>query len=129
GVALMEIVSEPDLRTPEQAGSYIKKLRSIVRFLGTCGGDMEKGELRCDANVSVRPRGSSKLGTRCEIKNLNSVRYLMKAIIHEANRQVEILEAGGQIDQETRLYDPTRDETRTMRSKEDAHDYRYFPDP
>jgi aspartyl-tRNA(Asn)/glutamyl-tRNA(Gln) amidotransferase subunit B len=90
---------------------------------------MEKGELRCDANVSVRPRGSSKLGTRCEIKNLNSVRYLMKAIIHEANRQVEILESGGKIDQETRLYDPTRDETRTMRSKEDAHDYRYFPDP
>jgi aspartyl-tRNA(Asn)/glutamyl-tRNA(Gln) amidotransferase subunit B len=129
GVALMEIVSEPDLRTPEQAGAYIKKLRSIVRFLGTCGGDMEKGELRCDANVSVRPRGSSKLGTRCEIKNLNSVRYLMKAIIHEANRQVEILESGGKIDQETRLYDPTRDETRTMRSKEDAHDYRYFPDP
>jgi aspartyl-tRNA(Asn)/glutamyl-tRNA(Gln) amidotransferase subunit B len=129
GVALMEIVSEPDLRTPEEAGAYIKKLRAIVRFLGTCGGDMEKGELRCDANVSVRPRGSRELGTRCEIKNLNSVRYLMKAIIHEASRQVAILEAGGVVDQETRLYDPTRDETRTMRSKEDAHDYRYFPDP
>ncbi len=129
GVALMEIVSEPDMRTPEQAGAYVKKLRSIVRFLGTCDGDMEKGELRCDANVSVRPKGATALGTRCEIKNLNSVRFLMKAITHEANRQVEILESGGVIEQQTRLYDSARDETRTMRTKEDAHDYRYFPDP
>jgi aspartyl-tRNA(Asn)/glutamyl-tRNA(Gln) amidotransferase subunit B len=129
GVALMEIVSEPDIRTPEEAGAYIKKLRAILRFLGTCGGDMEKGEMRCDANVSVRPRGSEKLGTRCEIKNLNSVRNLMKAIQYEARRQVDILESGGTVDQETRLYDANRDETRTMRSKEDAHDYRYFPDP
>jgi aspartyl-tRNA(Asn)/glutamyl-tRNA(Gln) amidotransferase subunit B len=129
GVALMEIVSEPDIRTPEEAGAYLKKLRAILRFLGTCSGDMEKGEMRCDANVSVRPRGSEKLGTRCEIKNLNSVRNLMKAIQYEARRQVDILESGGKIDQETRLYDAGRDETRTMRSKEDAHDYRYFPDP
>ena len=129
GIALMEIVSEPDLRTPEEAGAYLKKLRAIVRYLGTCGGDMEKGEMRCDANVSVRPRGSDKLGTRCEIKNVNSVRFLMRAIQFEAERQVQILESGGTIDQETRLYDSTANETRTMRSKEDAHDYRYFPDP
>ena len=129
GIALMEIVSEPDLRTPEEAGAYLKKLRAIVRYLGTCGGDMEKGEMRCDANVSVRPRGSDKLGTRCEIKNVNSVRFLMRAIQFEAERQVQILESGGSIDQETRLYDSTANETRTMRSKEDAHDYRYFPDP
>jgi aspartyl-tRNA(Asn)/glutamyl-tRNA(Gln) amidotransferase subunit B len=129
GIALMEIVSEPDLRTPDEAGAYLKKLRAILRYLGTCGGDMEKGEMRCDANVSVRPRGSDTLGTRCEIKNVNSVRFLMRAIQFEAERQVQILESGGVIDQETRLYDSSANETRTMRSKEDAHDYRYFPDP
>jgi aspartyl-tRNA(Asn)/glutamyl-tRNA(Gln) amidotransferase subunit B len=129
GVALMEIVSEPELRTPEEAAAYVKKLRSIVMYLGTCDGDMEKGNLRCDANVSVRRVGETTLGTRCEIKNLNSVRFLTKAIEFEAHRQVEILEAGGTIDQETRLFDTATGETRTMRSKEDAHDYRYFPDP
>jgi aspartyl-tRNA(Asn)/glutamyl-tRNA(Gln) amidotransferase subunit B len=128
GVALMEIVSEPDMRTPEEAAAYVKKLRSILRYLGTCGGDMEKGELRCDANVSVRRPGDG-FGTRCEIKNLNSVRFLMKAIEVEAHRQVALLEAGKPVDQETRLYDSALNETRTMRSKEDAHDYRYFPDP
>ncbi len=129
GIALMEIVSEPDLRTPEEAGAYLKKLRSILRYIGTCDGDMDKGSMRCDANVSVRRVGDDKLGTRCEIKNVNSVRFLMKAIQFEAERQVQILESGGQIDQETRLYDSSANETRTMRSKEDAHDYRYFPDP
>jgi aspartyl-tRNA(Asn)/glutamyl-tRNA(Gln) amidotransferase subunit B len=129
GIALMEIVSEPDMRTPEEAGAYLRKLRSIVRYLETCGGDMEKGEMRCDANVSVRRRGETSLGTRCEIKNLNSIRFVMKAIQHEAERQVAILESGGSIDQETRLYDSGANETRTMRSKEDAMDYRYFPDP
>lgn len=129
GIALMEIVSEPDMRTPEEAGAYVKKLRSIVRYLGTCDGDMEKGSMRCDANVSVRRVGVQEFGTRCEIKNVNSMRNLMRAIEFEAQRQVEILEAGGVIDQETRLYDAALNETRTMRSKEDAHDYRYFPDP
>ncbi|MBL0317693.1 MAG: Asp-tRNA(Asn)/Glu-tRNA(Gln) amidotransferase subunit GatB [Alphaproteobacteria bacterium] len=129
GIALMEIVSEPDIRTPEEAGEYVKKLRSIVRYLGTCDGDMEKGSMRCDANVSVRRVGNSEFGTRCEIKNLNSVRNIMRAIEHEAQRQVEVLESGGTVYQETRLYDPTLNETRVMRSKEDAHDYRYFPDP
>jgi aspartyl-tRNA(Asn)/glutamyl-tRNA(Gln) amidotransferase subunit B len=129
GIALMEIVSEPDMRTPEEAGAYVKKLRSIVRYLGTCDGDMEKGSMRCDANVSVRRVGVKEFGTRCEIKNVNSMRNLMRAIEYEAQRQVEILEAGGMIDQETRLYDAGANETRTMRSKEDAHDYRYFPDP
>ncbi len=129
GVALMEIVSEPDIRSPEEAAAYVKKLRAIVRYLGTCGGDMEKGQMRCDANVSMRRVGETEFGTRCEIKNLNSMRFLQKAIQYEAERQVEILENGGEIDQETRLYDATADETRTMRSKEDAHDYRYFPDP
>jgi aspartyl-tRNA(Asn)/glutamyl-tRNA(Gln) amidotransferase subunit B len=128
GVGLMEIVSEPDMRTSEEAGLYVKKLRSILRALGTCDGDMEKGNMRCDANVSVR-RPGDKFGTRCEIKNVNSVRYLMKAIEFEAQRQVEIIESGGTIQQETRLFDPSTGETRTMRSKEDAHDYRYFPDP
>jgi aspartyl-tRNA(Asn)/glutamyl-tRNA(Gln) amidotransferase subunit B len=128
GIALMEIVSEPDMRSPEEAGAYLKKLRAIVRYLGTCDGDMEKGSMRCDVNVSVRKPGDS-LGTRCEIKNVNSVRYMMKAIEFEAQRQVEILENGGSIAQETRLFDSTTGETRTMRSKEDAHDYRYFPDP
>jgi aspartyl-tRNA(Asn)/glutamyl-tRNA(Gln) amidotransferase subunit B len=129
GVALMEIVSEPDMRTPEEAGAYLKKLRSIVQYLGTCDGDMEKGNLRCDANVSVRRVGDDKLGTRCEIKNVNSVKFVMKAIEFEAQRQVDILENGGTIDQETRLFDSANGETRTMRSKENAHDYRYFPDP
>ena len=129
GIALMEIVSEPDLRSPEEAQAYVKKLRAIVRYLGTCGGDMEKGEMRADANVSVRLVGDTELGTRCEIKNLNSTRNMMKAIEYEAERQVQILESGGEVDQETRLWDVGANETRTMRSKEDAHDYRYFPDP
>jgi aspartyl-tRNA(Asn)/glutamyl-tRNA(Gln) amidotransferase subunit B len=128
GVALMEIVSEPDMRSPEEAAEYMKKLRSIVRYLGTCDGDMEKGSMRCDANVSVRKAGAG-YGTRCEIKNLNSIRNIIRAIEFEAKRQVEILESGGKIDQETRLFDANTGETRTMRSKEDAHDYRYFPDP
>ncbi len=129
GVALMEIVSEPDMRSPEEAALYLKKLRSIVRYLGTCDGDMEKGSMRCDANVSVRRVGEKHFGTRCEIKNVNSVKFVSQAIEYEAQRQVEVLESGGEIDQETRLFDPSKGETRTMRSKEDAHDYRYFPDP
>jgi aspartyl-tRNA(Asn)/glutamyl-tRNA(Gln) amidotransferase subunit B len=129
GVALMEIVSEPDLRSPEEAASYMRKLRSIVRYLGTCDGNMEEGSLRCDANVSVRPMGSTEFGTRCEIKNVNSIRFVSRAIEYEAKRQVEVLEGGGRIDQETRLFDAAKDETRSMRSKEEAHDYRYFPDP
>jgi aspartyl-tRNA(Asn)/glutamyl-tRNA(Gln) amidotransferase subunit B len=129
GVALMEIVSEPEMRSPEEAGAYLKKLRTILMYLGTCDGDMDKGNMRCDANVSVRRPGDAKFGTRCEIKNVNSVKFLMKAIEFEAARQVEILESGGSIDQETRLFDSETGETRTMRSKEDAHDYRYFPDP
>lgn len=128
GVPLMEIVSEPDMRSADEAAAYIKKLRSILRYINTCDGDMEKGNLRCDANVSVR-RAGEPLGTRCEIKNVNSVRFLHKAIEFEAMRQVEILESGGVIFQETRLFDSAKGETRTMRSKEDAHDYRYFPDP
>lgn len=129
GIALMEIVSKPDMRSAEEAAEYLKKLRSIVRYLDTCDGDMEKGSMRCDANVSVRPVGSAELRTRCEIKNLNSVKFLQVAITYEANRHVEIYETGGKIDQETRLFDSAKGETRTMRSKEDAHDYRYFPDP
>jgi aspartyl-tRNA(Asn)/glutamyl-tRNA(Gln) amidotransferase subunit B len=128
GVGLMEIVSEPDLRSAEEAGIYLRKLRSILRYLGTCDGNMEEGSLRCDCNVSVR-RPGKPLGTRCEIKNLNSVRFAMQAIEHEARRQIGVLESGGAIKQETRLYDTERGETRPMRSKEDAHDYRYFPDP
>jgi aspartyl-tRNA(Asn)/glutamyl-tRNA(Gln) amidotransferase subunit B len=128
GIGLMEIVSEPDLRSAEEAGIYLRKLRSILRYLGTCDGNMEEGSLRCDCNVSVR-RPGEPLGTRCEIKNLNSVRYAVEAIEHEARRQIEVLEGGGTIRQETRLYDTGRGETRPMRSKEDAHDYRYFPDP
>jgi aspartyl-tRNA(Asn)/glutamyl-tRNA(Gln) amidotransferase subunit B len=128
GIALMEIVSEPDLRSAEEAGIYLRKLRSILRYLGTCDGNMEEGSLRCDCNVSVR-RPGEPLGTRCEIKNLNSVRFAMQAIEHEASRQIGVLESGGTIRQETRLYDTERGETRPMRSKEDAHDYRYFPDP
>lgn len=128
GVALMEIVSKPDIRDAEQAKAYVTKLRSILRYLGTCDGDMEKGSLRADVNVSVR-RPGAPLGTRCEIKNMNSINFIGQAIEYEARRQIEILEEGGQIDQETRLYDPNKGETRSMRSKEEAHDYRYFPDP
>ncbi|BAF88845.1 glutamyl-tRNA(Gln) amidotransferase B subunit [Azorhizobium caulinodans ORS 571] len=128
GVALMEIVSRPDLRSSEEARAYVTKLRSILRYLGTCDGDMEKGNLRADVNVSVR-RPGEPLGTRCEIKNVNSIRFIGQAIEVEARRQIEILEDGGVIDQETRLFDPNKGETRSMRSKEEAHDYRYFPDP
>jgi aspartyl-tRNA(Asn)/glutamyl-tRNA(Gln) amidotransferase subunit B len=128
GVALMEIVSKPDIRSSEQAKAYVSKLRSILRYLGTCDGDMEKGSLRADVNVSVRKVGDP-LGTRCEIKNMNSINFIGQAIEYEARRQIGILEDGGGIDQETRLFDPNRGETRSMRSKEEAHDYRYFPDP
>ncbi|MFG1419825.1 Asp-tRNA(Asn)/Glu-tRNA(Gln) amidotransferase subunit GatB [Xanthobacter sp. V0B-10] len=128
GVALMEIVSRPDLRSSEEAKAYVTKLRTILRYLGTCDGDMEKGNLRADVNVSVRRPGEG-LGTRCEIKNVNSIRFIGQAIEVEARRQIEILEDGGKIDQETRLFDPGKGETRSMRSKEEAHDYRYFPDP
>ncbi|HEX2527590.1 MAG TPA: Asp-tRNA(Asn)/Glu-tRNA(Gln) amidotransferase subunit GatB [Geminicoccus sp.] len=128
GVALMEIVSEPDIRDPEEAVLYMRKLRSILRYLGTCDGNMEEGSLRCDANVSVRKAGEP-FGTRCEIKNVNSMRFVARAIEYEARRQVDILESGGTIEQETRLFDSVKGETRSMRSKEEAHDYRYFPDP
>ena len=128
GVILMEIVSEPDMRSSEEAAAYVTKLRSTMRYLGTCDGNMEEGSLRCDANVSVRKLGED-LGTRCEIKNVNSIRFLREAIDYEARRQVEILEDGGAIAQETRLFDSDKGVTRTMRSKEEAHDYRYFPDP
>ena len=128
GVALMEIVSKPDIRDAEQAKAYVTKLRSILRYLGTCDGDMEKGSLRADVNVSVRKPGEP-LGTRCEIKNVNSISFIGQAIEYEARRQIEIIEDGGTIDQETRLFDPDKGETRSMRSKEEAHDYRYFPDP
>jgi aspartyl-tRNA(Asn)/glutamyl-tRNA(Gln) amidotransferase subunit B len=128
GVALMEIVSKPDMRSADEAKAYVTKLRTILRYLGTCDGDMEKGNLRADVNVSVR-RPGEPLGTRCEIKNVNSIRFIGQAIEYEARRQIGILEDGGSIDQETRLFDPGRNETRSMRSKEEAHDYRYFPDP
>ncbi len=128
GVGLMEIVSNPDMRSPEEAAAYVRKLRTIVRYAGTCDGNMQEGSMRVDANVSVRKPGE-EFGTRCEIKNLNSVRFLQKAIETEATRQIDILEAGGSIDQETRLFDVAKNETRSMRSKEEAHDYRYFPDP
>lgn len=128
GVALMEIVSRPDLRSADEAKAYVTKLRTILRYLGTCDGDMEKGNLRADVNVSVRKPGD-ELGTRCEIKNVNSIRFIGQAVEVEARRQIGILEDGGKIDQETRLYDPGKGETRSMRSKEEAHDYRYFPDP
>ncbi|MBR1128160.1 Asp-tRNA(Asn)/Glu-tRNA(Gln) amidotransferase subunit GatB [Bradyrhizobium iriomotense] len=128
GVALMEIVSKPDIRDAEQAKAYVTKLRSIMRYLGTCDGDMEKGNLRADVNVSVRKPGGP-LGTRCEIKNMNSINFIGQAIEYEARRQIEIIEDGGQIEQETRRFDPDKGETRSMRSKEEAHDYRYFPDP
>jgi len=128
GVALMEIVSKPDLRSAEEARAYVTKLRTILRYLGTCDGDMEKGSLRADVNVSVR-RPGAPLGTRCEIKNVNSIRFIGQAVDVEARRQIAIIEDGGKIDQETRLFDPGKGETRSMRSKEEAHDYRYFPDP
>jgi aspartyl-tRNA(Asn)/glutamyl-tRNA(Gln) amidotransferase subunit B len=128
GVALMEIVSRPDIRSAKEAQAYVSKLRRILRYLGTCDGDMEKGNLRADVNVSVRKPGEP-LGTRCEIKNVNSIRFIGQAVEVEARRQIAILEDGGTIDQETRLFDPNRGETRSMRSKEEAHDYRYFPDP
>jgi aspartyl-tRNA(Asn)/glutamyl-tRNA(Gln) amidotransferase subunit B len=129
GIALMEIVSKPDLRSPEEVNAYIKKLRSIMRYLGTCDGNMQEGSLRADVNVSVRKEGDINLGTRCEIKNVNSIKFMQMAIDYEAKRQVELLENGKSIDQETRLFDTKKNETRSMRSKEDAHDYRYFPDP
>jgi aspartyl-tRNA(Asn)/glutamyl-tRNA(Gln) amidotransferase subunit B len=128
GVALMEIVSEPDVRSAEEAVAFMRKLRSILRYLGTCDGNMEEGNLRCDANVSVR-RPGDPLGTRCEIKNLNSMRFVGRAIEYEARRQIELIEAGGTVEQETRLFDAEKGETRSMRTKEEAHDYRYFPDP
>ena len=129
GVALMEIVSKPDLRSPDEVNAYIKKLRSIMRYLGTCDGNMQEGSLRADVNVSVRKKGSKEFGTRCEIKNVNSIKFMQMAIEYEANRQVDLIEEGQTIDQETRLFDTKKNETRSMRSKEDAHDYRYFPDP
>lgn len=128
GVALMEIVSKPDMRSPEEAGAYIRKLRSTLRYVGSCDGNMEQGSMRADVNVSVRKPGAA-FGTRTETKNVNSVRFIMAVIEHEANRQVDVIEAGGSIVQETRLWDPDKSETRSLRSKEDAHDYRYFPDP
>ena len=128
GVALMEIVSKPDMRSSDEAKAYMTKLRSIVRYLGTCDGNMDEGSMRADVNVSVRRPGEG-FGTRCEIKNVNSIRFIGQAIEYEARRQIAILEDGGTIDQETRLFDPNKGETRSMRSKEDAHDYRYFPDP
>jgi aspartyl-tRNA(Asn)/glutamyl-tRNA(Gln) amidotransferase subunit B len=124
----MEIVTEPDLRSAEEAGAFMAKLRAILRYVGTCDGNMEEGSMRCDANVSVR-RPGEPYGTRCEIKNLNSIRFLMRAIDYESGRQVRLIEAGGSIDQETRLFNPDLGETKSMRSKEDSHDYRYFPDP
>ncbi len=140
GVALMEIVSRPDIRGPEEAAEYLRKLRQLLRYLGTCDGNMQEGSMRADVNVSVCRPGDyeafreggddfSKLGTRCELKNMNSMRFIQQAILFEARRQIDILEDGGSIDQETRLYDPNKGETRSMRSKEEAHDYRYFPDP
>jgi len=129
GVALMEIVSKPDLRSLDEVNAYIKKLRSIMRYLETCDGNMQEGSLRADVNVSVRKKHTEKLGTRCEIKNVNSIKFMQMAIDYEANRQVDLIEEGKKIDQETRLFDTKKNETRSMRSKEDAHDYRYFPDP
>ncbi len=129
GVALMEIVSKPDMRSPEEAGAFLKKLRSILRYLGTCDGNMEEGSMRCDVNVSVRPEGSDELRTRCEIKNVNSVRFVQQAIEFEARRHIDLYENGEAPVQETRLFDSRKGETRSMRGKEEAHDYRYFPDP
>jgi len=129
GTPLLEIVSEPDMRSPKEASAYARKIRTVVRYLGICDGNMQEGSLRVDANVSIRPAGSDAFGTRTEIKNVNSFRFLEKAIAHEVERQREILEDGGRVEQETRLYDASRDETRPMRTKEEANDYRYFPDP
>ncbi len=129
GTPLLEIVSEPDMRSAKEAVAYMKKLHTLVRYLEICDGNMQEGSFRCDANVSVRPRGAEKFGTRAEIKNLNSFRFVEKAIQHEVARQIELIESGGTVVQETRLYDSDRDETRSMRSKEEANDYRYFPDP
>src|SRR5687767_12969538 len=129
GTPLLEIVSEPDMRSAQEAVAYARALHALVRWIDICDGNMQEGSFRCDANVSVRPAGSDTLGTRCEIKNLNSFRFLERAIDFEVRRQIELIEDGGKVVQETRLYDPDRDETRPMRSKEDAHDYRYFPDP
>jgi len=128
GVALMEIVSKPDMRSPDEAGSYVRKLRSLLRYVGSCDGNMEQGSMRADVNVSVRKPGDA-FGTRCEVKNVNSVRFIQQAIEYEASRQVDLIEGGGRVVQETRLFDPDKGETRSLRSKEDAHDYRYFPDP
>ncbi|MEO5366734.1 MAG: Asp-tRNA(Asn)/Glu-tRNA(Gln) amidotransferase subunit GatB [Magnetococcus sp. WYHC-3] len=129
GVPLMEIVSEPDMRSAEEAGEYLKKLRTVLRYLEVCDGNMEEGSFRCDANVSIRPWGQAQYGTRCELKNLNSIRHVMRAIEFEVERQIDVVESGGVVDQETRLWDANKGETRSMRSKEDAHDYRYFPEP
>jgi len=129
GIALMEIVSKPDLRSLDEVNAYIKKIRSIMRYLETCDGNMQEGSLRADVNVSVKKKGTKNLGTRCEIKNVNSIKFMQMAIDYEANRQVNLIEEGKKIDQETRLFDTKKNETRSMRSKEDAHDYRYFPDP
>jgi len=129
GTPLLEIVTEPDMRSAEEAVAYAKALHALVRWIGICDGNMQEGSFRCDANVSVRPKGAGVLGTRCEIKNLNSFRFLEEAINYEVRRQIELLEDGGRVTQETRLYDPDKKQTRSMRSKEDAHDYRYFPDP
>lgn len=129
GVVLMEIVSKPEMHSPEEAGAYLRKIRAIVRYLGTCDGNMEEGSMRADVNVSVRPKGATELKTRVEVKNVNSVRFVMQAIEVEAERQVGVWEDGGEVIQETRLFDPNKGETRAMRSKEFAHDYRYFPDP
>ena len=129
GVALMEIVSKPDLRSPDEVNAYIKKLRSIMRYLGTCDGNMQEGSLRADVNVSVRPKGTKEFGTRCEIKNVNSIKFIGQAIDYEAKRQINLIEKGDLIEQQTRLFDPKKGQTRSMRSKEDSHDYRYFPDP
>ena len=129
GTPLLEIVSEPDMRSAAEAVAYAKALHALVTWIGICDGNMQEGSFRCDANVSVRPAGESKLGTRCEIKNLNSFRFLEQAIDFEVRRQVELIEEGGTVVQETRLFDPDRHETRSMRGKEDAHDYRCFPDP
>src|SRR5258707_4075601 len=129
GTPLLEIVSEPDMRSAKEAVAYMKKVHTLVRYLEICDGNMQEGSFRCDANVSVRPRGREKLGTRAEIKNLNSFRFVEKAIHYEVARQVELIESGGKVVQETRLYDSDKDETRSMRSKEEANDYRDFPDP
>ena len=129
GTPLLEIVSEPDMRSAKEAVAYMRKLHELVRYLGICDGNMQEGSFRCDANVSVRPKGQKEFGTRAEIKNINSFKFVEKAINHEIERQIELIENGGKVVQETRLYDSVKDETRSMRSKEEANDYRYFPDP